>query len=200
MAARRSRFMRSPWSRDNGGVNADSSLARKRGSHRTVPGSAGSPVTAPQAASGLSCSLRGRDGLRRRHRVGADELGGVAAAEQAGATADVEDVQGPAAGEDLELVRAVGVGDLYLALGGRSGAGDISATAWAGQVGLDAGDVAGRDASRGVEGRPVQDPREGAVGDREGEAQRAGAVVELERLDRAEVGPADPVAALQRAS
>src|SRR5690349_12852428 len=43
---RSNRFMRSPWSRDGGGVNEDSSFGKQKGSHRAVPGSAGSPVAA----------------------------------------------------------------------------------------------------------------------------------------------------------
>src|SRR6185437_10408969 len=132
-----------------------------------MPGSAGSPVAAPQAASGgLSCSLRGGDLLLRGHRVGAGELGGVAAVDQAGAAGDVEDMQVPASGEDLELAGAVGVSDLHLALGGGGGAGHISAATRTRQVGLDAVDEARRDAGGGVVGGATQDPREGAVGDR----------------------------------
>src|SRR5262245_58432188 len=92
--------------------------SEKRGSHRMVPGSAGSPVAAPWAAGGLSFSLRAGDGLRGADRVGAGELDGVIIGYEAGAAADVECVQGPAAGERLELVRAVGVGDFFLGRGG----------------------------------------------------------------------------------
>src|SRR5690348_16473029 len=91
---RKNRFMRSPWSRVTGGMNGDSSCENNWGSHRVVPGSADSPVAAPHAASSLSCSLRTGDGLRWGHGIGAGELGGIAAVDQAGAAVDVEHVQG----------------------------------------------------------------------------------------------------------
>src|SRR5215471_10312849 len=175
---RRNGFMRSPWSRDSGGMNGDSSSGKQKGQPPGGAGQCRQSGGCPSGASGPACLLRGSALLRGRHRVGAGELRGVAAVDQAGAPADAPDVQVPAGAEHLELVRAVGVGDLHRAGGACGAAGDVGAAARARQLGLDAGDGAGRDAAGGVVRGAVQRPGEVLVADREGQVQRAGSVAE----------------------
>ena len=64
-----------------------------------------------QAFPGLARPLRAGDGLRWRGGAGSRKLGGVAVADEPGASVDVIPVQGAAHGEDLQLARRVGVGD-----------------------------------------------------------------------------------------
>src|SRR5213082_1918502 len=100
------------------------------------PGIPGGPVTLPTDPD----ASRAGDGLVGAHEVGALERAGVAAVDQAGAAADVVDVQVPGTGRG-QLAGAVAVLGRHLAVvGGCARAVYHGAAARAGQRGVDAGD------------------------------------------------------------
>ena len=109
-------------------------------------------VVAQRRFSRPGWSLGAGDGLLGADRVGAAECRCVAAADEAGAPADVVDVQVAAGGERFQCAGAVGVGAAdHAVVRGGAGAVDHGAAAGAGQCGVDAGEGAGRDAAGGVE-------------------------------------------------